>query len=154
MLQKLVALMGASPGYHERLFFKFQSITVRGGVRDTVRLPPHAARQSRTSDPQVPNARILLDAFPDTPWIFVYRGGRRGSPGLSRQAVARPFPRLPSSGRGLAPGVFPGLPRAWRPWAGRGATWLPWAGSACGGLALPPSAIVWSRIGFGLIAQE
>ena len=39
--------MGASP-YHDALFFKFQSITV-------------------------PSMLVLLDAFPRTPWIFVYR---------------------------------------------------------------------------------
>lgn len=47
LLQKMVALMGASP-FHERLYFKFQSITV-------------------------PNIAVLSAAFPDTPWIFVYR---------------------------------------------------------------------------------
>jgi len=48
LLRKIVDLMGASPRYHTHLFYKFQSITV-------------------------PNMKILLDAFPDTPWIFVYR---------------------------------------------------------------------------------
>ena len=49
ILQKLIALMGASPtNYHTHLFFKFQSATV-------------------------PNIRSLLDAFPETPWLFVYR---------------------------------------------------------------------------------
>jgi len=48
LIRKIVDLMGASPRYHTRLFFKFQSITV-------------------------PNMRVLLDAFPETPWIFVYR---------------------------------------------------------------------------------
>ena len=48
ILQKLIALMGASPtNYHTHLFFKFQSATV-------------------------PNIRSLLDAFPETPWLFVY----------------------------------------------------------------------------------
>jgi len=47
VLRQLFALMGASP-VHERLFFKFQSITV-------------------------PNIAILSAAFPETPWIFVYR---------------------------------------------------------------------------------
>lgn len=47
ILRKLIGLMGASP-YHERLFFKFQSITV-------------------------PNIAVLAAAFPATPWIFLYR---------------------------------------------------------------------------------
>lgn len=47
ILRKLVALMGASP-YHDRLFFKFQSITV-------------------------PNIAVIASAFPATPWIFLYR---------------------------------------------------------------------------------
>lgn len=47
LLRKLFALMGASP-FHERLYFKFQSITV-------------------------PNIAIISAAFPKTPWIFVYR---------------------------------------------------------------------------------
>ena len=47
VLRKLVALMGNSP-YHTKLFYKFQSITV-------------------------PQMAPLLVAFPDTPWIFVYR---------------------------------------------------------------------------------
>ena len=47
LLRKLVGLMGAST-FHTHLFFKFQSITV-------------------------PNMKVLLDAFPKTPWIFIYR---------------------------------------------------------------------------------
>ena len=47
LLQKLIALMGNSP-FHQRLYFKFQSITV-------------------------PQMAPLLVAFPETPWLFVYR---------------------------------------------------------------------------------
>mmetsp|Transcript_9112 Transcript_9112/g.12644 ORF Transcript_9112/g.12644 Transcript_9112/m.12644 type:complete len:478 (-) Transcript_9112:39-1472(-) len=47
LLEQIITLMGASP-FHSRLFFKFQSITV-------------------------PNIAILSAAFPNTPWIFVYR---------------------------------------------------------------------------------
>ena len=125
LIQKIVALMGASPGYHTHLFFKFQSITVpRTGAEShayasmtyptTPRLvaaecPTSSPRRRRDSSPrnvrrrrrgvaatcprrrgsspraprnlddaadsiaQVPNMRTLLDAFPETPWIFVYR---------------------------------------------------------------------------------
>lgn len=47
MFRDIVTLMGRSP-FHKRLFFKFQSIT------------------STKMD-------IALEAFPDTPWMFVYR---------------------------------------------------------------------------------
>ena len=47
LLVKLFGLMGNSQ-FHTHLFFKFQSITV-------------------------PNIKVLLDAFPSTPWIFIYR---------------------------------------------------------------------------------
>jgi len=47
LLRKLVSLMGASP-FHTHLYFKFQSITV-------------------------PAMTVLAEAFPTTPFIFVYR---------------------------------------------------------------------------------